>query len=97
MKGYHFIIPKGFSLYKNSSIIYQTHVYYKESKLLPKKVLYTFRLVDAKIQCEEALHVFCGCSTYLSPRWAADTEVSFSTGFLEETESQSINSGFNRS
>ena len=27
MKPYHFIIPKGFSLYKNSSIIYQTHVY----------------------------------------------------------------------
>ena len=27
MKSYHFIIPKGFSLYKNSSIIYQTHVY----------------------------------------------------------------------
>ena len=26
MKPYHFIIPKGFSLYKNSSIIYQTHV-----------------------------------------------------------------------
>ena len=26
MKSYHFIIPKGFSLYKNSSIIYQTHV-----------------------------------------------------------------------
>ena len=26
MKRYHFIIPKGFSLYKNSSIIYQTHV-----------------------------------------------------------------------
>ena len=25
-KPYHFIIPKGFSLYKNSSIIYQTHV-----------------------------------------------------------------------
>ena len=28
MKPYHFIIPKGFSLYKNSSIIYQTHVTY---------------------------------------------------------------------
>ena len=27
MKRYHFIIPKGFSLYKNSSIIYQTHVF----------------------------------------------------------------------
>ena len=27
MKRYHFIIPKGFSLYKNSSIIYQTHVH----------------------------------------------------------------------
>ena len=29
MKPYHFIIPKGFSLYKNSSIIYQTHVTYE--------------------------------------------------------------------
>ena len=29
MKRYHFIIPKGFSLYKNSSIIYQTHVMLK--------------------------------------------------------------------
>ena len=28
MKRYHFILPKGFSLFKNSSIIYQTHVQY---------------------------------------------------------------------
>ena len=62
-----------------------------------KKHYTHFTSQTLKSNAKKALHVFCGCSTYLSPRWTADTEVSFSTSFLEETESQNINSGFNRS
>ena len=42
MKPYHFIIPKGFSLYKNSSIIYQTHV------KIGKKMDNVFKTLDER-------------------------------------------------
>ena len=38
----------------NLARVANCRLYYKESKLLPKKVLYTFRLANAKIQCEES-------------------------------------------
>jgi hypothetical protein len=38
MKRYHFIIPKGFSLYKNSSIIYQTHVIISADRYLINQI-----------------------------------------------------------
>ena len=47
MKGYHFIIPKGFSLYKNSSIIYQTHVDKRYIASVYSHVLFLYSITKA--------------------------------------------------
>ena len=49
MKPYHFIIPKGFSLYKNSSIIYQTHVYVPTYNELLRRIVRYSGVSDAKV------------------------------------------------
>jgi hypothetical protein len=57
MKGYHFIIPKGFSLYKNSSIIYQTHVFISILTALGYRISITpLAPTDSNIEAANAEH-----------------------------------------
>ena len=66
MKPYHFIIPKGFSLYKNSSIIYQTHVF-KNNKTLDNVTPVINRWIN-NLDSHKIHRVFTNCIVLAAAR-----------------------------